>query len=261
RAGGRELVGRVEPRQAAEWVAGGLVDGGRARQVAAWLAELIRNARERNWLEPLLREVVQRLEDWASSPTCRRFIRQRMEQAAETYRQRGSWQDLVLTLGQVTGGVDLSQASGALQAELVRFAREQLDDQSQMRVMLRDALLDLEGRLRDDPTFLDGVAAAMKQSDSLVALLTQVLTSLREEALARVEADDSPWLDLAMNQADEWLKRLTEDESLRRRVNEWCRRFATEQLEKHHAIIGDLVEEQMNRLSDEALTELIQKRV
>jgi len=256
-----ELLTRFEPRQVAEWVAGGVGDGVRVRQVAPWVAELVRRAREGNWLEPLLREVVQRLEDWAAAPTCRQFIRQRMEQAAETYRQRGSWQDLVLTLGQVTGGVDLAQASGAVQAELIRFASEQLDDESQMRLMLRDAMLELEGRLRDDPTFLDGVSAALKGSDTLVSLLTQVLASLRDEALARVEADGSPWLDLAMNQADAWLARLTADESLRARVNGWLRGFATEQLEKHHAIIGVLVEEQMNRLSDDALTELIQKRV
>lgn len=249
----RELLSRVEPRQIADWVVG----DGQVRQMGPWMAEVVRRARERNWLEPLLREVVQRMETWASSPLCRTFIRHRLEQAADTYRQRGSWQDLVLTLGQVTGGVDLSQASGVIQAELIRFAVEQLNDESQMRGMLRDSMLDLEGRLRDDAAFLDGLGASMKESDALVSLLT----SLRQEALARVEADDSPWLGLAMEQADAWLARLAADEETKQRVNGWVRQFATEQLEKHHAIIGELVEEQMNRLSDESLTELIQKRV
>ena len=41
----------------------------------------------------------------------------------------------------------------------------------------------------------------------------------------------------------------------------WCRRLATELVDKHHSLVGALVEEQMNRLSDQDLTELIQARV
>jgi uncharacterized membrane-anchored protein YjiN (DUF445 family) len=261
RAALHELLTRVEPRQAAEWVAGGVREGIQGRQVAPWLAELVRQARAKDWLEPLVREMVRRLEQWASSPTCRRVVRERLEKAAETYRQRGSWQDLVLTLGQVTGGVDLAQATGAIQGELARFASEQLEDESQMRAVLRETMIDFERRLRDDPTFLDGVSQAMKDSQSLTATLTQIVASLRDEALTRVEADESPWLELAMRQADAWMERLAQDEGLKARVNGWLRGFVTEQLERHHEIIGVLVEEQMNRLSDESMTELIQKRV
>src|SRR5262249_23502840 len=156
---------------------------------------------------------------------------------------------------------DLAKATGAVQAELIRFASEQMDDDSQMHLMLREGMLNVEGRLRDDPTFLDGLSGALKESDVLASLLERILTSLRDEALARVDTDHSLWLDLAMQQADAWLARLTEDAALRQRVNRWCRDFAVAQLEQHHAIIGVLVEEQMNRLSDDALTQLIQKRV
>ena len=48
---------------------------------------------------------------------------------------------------------------------------------------------------------------------------------------------------------------------MRERVNAWCRQVAVAQLDRHHALIGTLVEEQMNRLSDEKMTELIQIRV
>jgi uncharacterized membrane-anchored protein YjiN (DUF445 family) len=257
----REMLGKVEPRKLAEWVAGGVSDGVGPTDVAPWVAELVRHAREKNWLEPLLRELVQRLETWASSPECRKFIKQRLESAADVYRQRGSWQDLILTIGEISGGVDLAKATGAVQGELVRFASEQMDDDSQMQVMLREGMLNVEGRLRDDPNFLDGLAGALKESDTLASLLERILTSLRDEALARVDSDDSPWLDLAMQQADAWLARLTGDKESRKRVNRWCRDFAAAQLEQHHAIIGVLVEEQMNRLSDDALTQLIEKRV
>ena len=81
------------------------------------------------------------------------------------------------------------------------------------------------------------------------------------EAFALVQAENSFWVALAMKQVDAWLVRVAEDPALRDRVNEWCRQAAIHQLEQHHGLIGVLVEEQMNRLSDEDLTELIQARV
>src|SRR5207253_2116616 len=127
--------------------------------------------------------------------------------------------DLMLTLGEVSGGLDLAQAAGAVQGELMRFASEQLDDGSQMKGLLRDGMLNVEGRLRDDPTYLDGVRGAMQEGGTLTSLVARVVGSLRDEALARVAADESPWLDLAMDQADAWLARLADDAALRERVN------------------------------------------
>lgn len=259
RAALRELLTKVEPGRVAGWVTGGV--GVNAGEVAPWLAELLRRAREQDWLAPLLRELVLRLEAWAASPTCRRVIRQRLESATEKYRSRGGWQDLMMTLGEVSGGLDLAQASGAVQEELVRFASEQLDDGSQMKLMLREGMANVEGRLRDDPEYLEGVRGAMHESGALGALLSRVVASLRDEALARVEAGESPWVEAAMAQADAWLARLADDAALRERVNGWCRSFVAAQLEKHHALVGVLVEEQLNRLSDDALSELIQRRV
>jgi len=51
------------------------------------------------------------------------------------------------------------------------------------------------------------------------------------------------------------------DTNLRGQVNAWCRREAVNLIEKHHALIGDMVEMQLNRLSDERLVEMIEERV
>src|SRR3954447_13467649 len=45
----RELLTRVEPAEAARWVAGGVGEGVKAQQVAPWIGELVRRAREQNW--------------------------------------------------------------------------------------------------------------------------------------------------------------------------------------------------------------------
>ncbi len=256
-----DLLSAVEPRQVAALLARGLSTGLDSRQVAPWLAEVVRRARDESWLEPVLREVVRRLEQWADAPACRLFLRNRLEQAATSYRERSAWKDLAFTLGEVFGGIDLNEAAGAIQTELRRFAGEQMHQGSHLQGMLRDGLLAIEKRLRDDPAYLDALRELLLDEETLTGLFERVLASMREEACRQVQAEDSPWVDLAMREIDAWLVRLAEDPALRERINDWCRQAAIHQLEQHHGLIGALVEEQMNRLSDQDLTVLIQARV
>jgi uncharacterized membrane-anchored protein YjiN (DUF445 family) len=88
-----------------------------------------------------------------------------------------------------------------------------------------------------------------------------VLASLRDEAVQRLQQEESPWVESALQQVDTWVERLKRDPALREQINGWCRRLAIAQLEQHHGLLGALVEEQMNRLSEENLTSLIQARV
>jgi uncharacterized membrane-anchored protein YjiN (DUF445 family) len=257
----REILQAVDPRQLATLVAGGVSAGIDSRQLAPWLAELVRRAREHNWLEPVLYELVRRLDQWATLPTTQRFILRRLEHAATTYRERGAWKDFAFTLGEIVGGIDLDEAASALQAELRRFATDQVQQGSQMQAMLHDGLASIERRLRDDPTFFEEVSAVLQDSNTLVLLLERLLLSLRTEATQQIEAEDSPWVDMALRQVDRWLERLSQEPALRDRVNAWCRQMAVQQIEQHHALLGALVEEQMERLTDRDLSNLIQARV
>jgi uncharacterized membrane-anchored protein YjiN (DUF445 family) len=256
-----DVLSAVEPRQVATLLARGLSTSLDSRQVAPWLAQVVRRARDENWLEPILYEVVRRLERWADAPACRKFLLMRLESAATTYRERSELRNLAFTLGEVFGGIDLNEAARAIQAELRRFAAEQIHQGSHLQAMLRDGMVTIEHRLRDDPNYLDTLREVVLDTETLTGLLERVLASLRDEACRQVQVEDSPWVDLAMRQVDTWLLRLADDPALRERINHWCRQAAIHQLEQHHGLIGTLVEEQMNRLSDQDLTELIQARV
>jgi uncharacterized membrane-anchored protein YjiN (DUF445 family) len=64
-----------------------------------------------------------------------------------------------------------------------------------------------------------------------------------------------------LDRLDGWLRGVEQDERAREQVNAWCRHLAVTLMERHHPIIGLLVEEQLNRLSDESLVELIERKV
>jgi uncharacterized membrane-anchored protein YjiN (DUF445 family) len=130
--------------------------------------------------------------------------------------------------------------------------------------IVRDGLKNIEARLRDDPTFLADVQAFIVEStrgEKAQQLLEPLLASLRDDGLREVESDPSRLLDWVMSQLDGWIHRLANDPAGRAEVNAWCRRQVSQLVEKHHSVLGALVEEQLNRLTEENLSEVIEARV
>jgi uncharacterized membrane-anchored protein YjiN (DUF445 family) len=261
RAIGREILAGVDIKPLATLLARGLVNAAEGPRFAPFLADLAQRAREKGWLEPLVLELVRRMQQWASLPQCRRQIRLRLDHAAAAYRERDTIKDISFFVGKMVGAIDLDSAAEVIQGELRRFAADQLAPDSQVQSLLADGLASIEHRLRDDPTYLDNLRGMLRESNTLAALFEPVLLSLRDEAAQQLQGPDSPWLEIALRQVDVQVKRLETDLVWREQMNAWCRRLAIQQVEQHHGLIGTLVEEQMNRLSEENLSALIQSRV
>jgi uncharacterized membrane-anchored protein YjiN (DUF445 family) len=260
----RDVLEDVAPHQLASFLARGLSDSVDADRIGPFLADLARRAREQGWLVPLLREWIAKMQQWAESPQSKAAIHLRLEQAAGAYRERGWFKNLTYHLAERFGGIDLDAASSILQAEIYRFATDQLRHDSQVQQIVQDGLDSIEQRLRDDPDFLEDVRGFLLESSdtgTLTLLLEPVLATLREEGRRELEAPESALVGAAMNHLDGWLSYLETNQEVRRQVNEWCRRMAVGLVDRHHSLIGALVEEQLNRLSDQSLSELLEAKV
>ncbi len=260
----RDVLGGVSPQPLAGFLARGVAGAVDPERVGPVLADLTARAREERWLEPLLREWVTRLREWSERPASRATVRRRLEQAADAYREKGWFKNVTYKLAEKLGGVDLDDAAVVLLAEVRHFADEQTAEGGAVPEIVRDGLAGIERRLRGDPEFLREVRAFIletSETGSLTVLLEPVLASLREQGLHELAADDSKLVGLAMDHLDAWLARLATDAALREQVNAWCRRIAVAQVEKHHALVGALVEEQLNRLSEKNLSQLIEDKV
>ncbi|HZY85587.1 MAG TPA: DUF445 family protein [Gemmataceae bacterium] len=264
RSAGLDVLDGIDADELSAFLARGLAGAADGDGIGPALGDLARRAREERWLEPVLREWVRRLEAWADSPASQQAILGRLRQAANTYRERSWFKRLTMEVAEAVGGVDLPAAAGVLRAEIKRFAADQLADEGAVQEVVRDGLANLEQRLREDPEFvgaLRGFALQGPDGGTLPVLLGPVLQSLREQGRRELEAPDSHLLAAAMNHLDGWLKRLETDAELRERVNGWARRLAVQLVEQHHALVGKLVEEQLNRLSEERLSEVIEDKV
>ncbi len=261
---GRAVLEDLSAERLATFVARGLAGSIDAERIGPFLGDLARRAREQGWLVPLLGELVRRLQEWADAPECRSIIRARLGHAAQTYRQGDWFRSLTFNLAEAFGGVDLDQAATAIQVELQRFAADQVTQEGQLQRWLHEGLGNIEGRLYEDPAFLDDIKSFVletAETGTLTLLLQPVLASLCAEGVRELENDDSRFLDLAVRQIESWVKRLADEEELREKVNAWCRREGALLVEKHHGLVGALVQEQMNLLSEKDLSSLIQNKV
>jgi uncharacterized membrane-anchored protein YjiN (DUF445 family) len=259
-----DLLRQGSPARLAVFLARGAAQAVDPDKIGPTLANLLSRAREQQWLEPLLREWIRKLQEWASQPNSKEIIHKRLELAAGSYRERGWVKNVTYQFAEVLGGVDLNEAADVVQLEIQRFAAEQLAEESQMQQIVRNGLQEIEHRLRDDPMFLKDVRQFIletSETGTLTVALEPILESLRKEGLREIESPDSRLLSWAMRQIEIWLAKLESDAAVREQVNAWCRRQAVTLVEQHHSVVGALVEEQLDRLSNENLSELIEARV
>jgi uncharacterized membrane-anchored protein YjiN (DUF445 family) len=261
----REALTGLHPDELAGFLTRAAAGGLASEQLAPFLAGLTRRARDRGWLDPLLRELVRHLQQWAGSRACREAIERHLGQAAEKYRGGGGWfREFTYNFAEALGGIDLQAAADTLQSELQRYAAAQREEGSDLQRLVHDGLESFERRLEEDEAFQADLRRYLQESaedGTLREALAPLLESLRQEGLRELEAEDSRLLEWALERLDGWLRRLGDDAEARGRLNDWCRKQAAELIERHHGEIGVMVEEQMGRLSDEALTKLIQDRV
>jgi uncharacterized membrane-anchored protein YjiN (DUF445 family) len=260
----REVLTEASPQDLAGFLSQAATHSLDAQKVAPFLAEVLHRVREGGLIEPVLREVISRFQHWAGSAENREAIHRHLKQAAGAYCKRSVWKNLTYSVAEWSGGVDLQDASALLQEQASRFAEEQLSDQGQLHQIVHHGLGQLEQRLRDDPDFVGRVQEFIRtaaESGLLASAVGPFLAALQAEGLRAVEVEDSPVLAWAQDRLAEWVDRLAQDPEARARVNAWCRRMAHALIEKHHSLIGAMVEDRLNRFSDENLVEMIQAKV
>ncbi len=260
----RNVLADVSPEHVAGFLARAAGRALEADRVTDFTAQLLRRAREEGWLDPLLAAMLTRLEEWAASVESHAVIHRHLERAAGAYRNQGWFKSFTYQVAEVFGGLDLHAAASLLQNEIRRFAAEQAGDEGQLRRLVADGLANVERRLVEDPEFLRGLRTFLVETSdegTLPGLLGPIVASVHAEGMRELSREDSPLLGWVLGRLDGWLKAVETDEKARAQVNDWCRHLGVTLVERHHPIIGMLVEEQLSRLSDDKLVELIENKV
>ncbi len=158
---GQELLNHVAPADLARLAARGLTEAVESEPMRSFLAELIRGARERRLLEPLLDDGLRKMQQWAASRQTWHLLRRHLARASDAYQERGLARTLAFSAAELFGGLDLDGAATDLQHELHRFLGDQLTGPSPVKDAVERGLIGVEQRLRTDPGYLEEVRAVV----------------------------------------------------------------------------------------------------
>ena len=159
--------------------------------------------------------------------------------------------------------MDLDGATTDLQLEMYRFAGDQLTDPSPMKQAVDDGLAGVERRLREDPRYFEASSRSCSATKPPAGSFRHWIgpDGLARRGATRTGARRLPPPRRVGRVVDDWLDALRRRLAARDKVNDWCRRLSVTLVERHHDLLGALVEEQMDRCPEKALTELIESRV
>lgn len=153
---------------------------------------------------------------------------------------------------------------------LLRKAKETIKDAHEnpshpLRVRLDAALMEfadglVEGRTEAVSTF-EKLRVALLEETNMKEVLTKMLGRLRETLEGELEQPDSDLGRLINRVFRERLDEFRDDKSAQEKVDSWVRTVALDLLEKHHAVIGDMVREKLEGLSDPDLISQIEGKV
>ncbi len=278
-----------EPRHEAQLldalrdVFGGIIDRLDGPEVTAVLGRVLRDQVERADLGRVLGERLESLirtgdhapvvdallgavEQGVREGTLQRLVRGWIEEAARAYAERGVMKAAATWMMEKSGGLDYDQAAadivGAV-AESVRGSRGNADHPFRRRFDEAAGAFArglAEGR-ETERAALDRIRRAVAEGLERESALRDVLGRLKGTLSAQLADPESPLMKAAAAFLQARLADLRVDEALRARLDAWVLATAKGVVERHHAMIGEMIRTSLARLEGPQLVAQIEGKV
>jgi uncharacterized membrane-anchored protein YjiN (DUF445 family) len=191
-------------------------------------------------------------------------IRNMLETAANNYKDRGFWERVKASLGEMF--FDYEELTENISTAFARSLRGiQNDDNHPLRGKLDQQLLGFATKLargdREACATLDQFQRRLVENAELAPLLARILSRLQETLKAQLadpEAHLSHLLDCLL---ENLVQELRDEPQTQARLDEWVRRAILNLAERNHGVIGEMVAGSLSKLSDGDLVAQIEGKV
>lgn len=237
-----------------------LLDWGIAKPLLAKLRLVI----EKDQLDPLLDQGTEKGIEFASTPQAKELLTQILGQIQEKQvGNGGKLQKTILGLFQVTDGINLAEAAEALQIELILHLRELQAPYHPARGQLKALLLEKILVWESNSDTLNAIEA-WKNTLLTGTNLQPLLASTLEQALGILDKGQLPsgqgLAEFLEPIIEKWWSTLKEDTDFQNYLDHFCQDLLIQVLQKEHALIGQVVRDTLESLSNEELNDFIEDK-
>ncbi|MGA2082344.1 MAG: DUF445 domain-containing protein [Holophaga sp.] len=191
-------------------------------------------------------------------------IRTVLETAAEHYRSRGAWESFKVSAGELF--FDYGQMAESLgQAFAGSLRAIQGDPAHPLRAKLDGHLLGFARSLAaGDPearAALDRLRRGLAEHAELGPFLARILARLQDTVKAQCGDPDADLSRIMDRVLDTLLRELEAEPDTQAKLDAWVRRTVLDLAQGNHAVIGEMVQSALSRLSDRDLVAQIEDKV
>jgi len=232
------------------------------RPLGTWML----GALERGDHGPLWDVILASAETSLREGALKRIIESTLEAAVRDYAATDWKKKLVVSGATAIGGIDYGVAADkAVEALSRSLADARGVPEHPLRQRIDGVIADFARELRDGRGEATRIVADFQrrlvENADAQGLIRGILTRLKgtlAEQLAREDSDLSATLDHLLAGV---VRDLEAHVDTREKLDLWMRQVVAELVERHHGVIGEMVESSMTRLSDEELTQQVQDKV
>ncbi|WP_019851378.1 DUF445 domain-containing protein [Desulfitobacterium sp. PCE1] len=237
-----------------------LMESGLAKDLLAQLCILI----EKDELDPLLNEGIEKGIDFATTPQAKELLIQVLGQIQEKQiGNGGKLQRTILGLFQVTDGINLDEAAEDLQIELILHLRELQAPYHPARGQLKELILEKlqawerdTGALNTLESWKNTLFTEANLQPFLGSILLQAQESLKEGKLPSGQG----LLNVLEPMLEAWWSEIKKDTRFYAIIDQFVQELLAQALQREHAVIGQTVRETLQSLSNEELSYFVEDK-
>lgn len=215
---------------------------------------------DKNYSEKAFDFLLEKVGEWSSKEEAKHKLGKLITQALENIEADGFMQ---FTLKTVTNMLSEDKLGEIVQKFLVQSSRDLRFPENKNREALLGLLHVELGKLKENPAFageLDSWKNKLVDTMELGGTISTVLEQFKQKVISLIK-EGTFTRSFLIPFLGGMISKLKNDPKLLASIDSWIQRQVVSLVEKNHSKIGKLVEENLNKLDNETLTEMIEDKI
>jgi uncharacterized membrane-anchored protein YjiN (DUF445 family) len=234
--------------------------------VSGHLGDWIATAIDNGYQDKLLVVILDALEKTTSKAKNRRILQERLVEVLDEYKNKDLAKNITIWVGRKTGGIDEHKIATILIDHLLHFVRDaKVDADHPLRLKFNETLIHVSNNLRSNEA--KTIAAVREFQKNLIEesnlreLISTLLGRLKVSIRRQLGSDETELGEMLGRSLDSAKQRFERSEKAQARLDAWVRDLVDRVLKEHGQKIGEIVNENLNRLSDKEFVQRIESQV
>lgn len=253
----QEMIANIDPLELAQSLNKVLKEEGKKVPLTPYLVDILKWAKENNYEEQVFAFLYGEAQKMVDNPRFKPVLADTISQAVQEFLNGGGGGMMAQLVAPLLKNLNFEEFAGTLQKLILQFLNDQTDN---YREKFSGFVLNFIEKMETDEeikSVIEGWKEDFLEKASLTQPLSKIISSLQK----------SPWLTgsslegLVNKLLDKGINNWLKDSEKTERIEKWIKEQICAFIEDRHTAIGQLVRENLDKLSEEDFVTIIEEKV